>query len=267
VRQAVSASGEDRIPLLAAGVAFYGFLSLVPTLVAATLLYGLVTDPLEVQRQAESLAEVLPASAQDLVSEQMLALAGAPSRDLGIGLVLSLTLALWSASGGTGHLLGAVGMANDGEPTHNLVVRRLLALAVTLVGILFFALTLSLVAVFPAVAHHLDLPASARVVAEVVRWVVLLAVTAMALGVVYRLAPGPADRRRAWRSPGAVVATLLWVLATGGFSLYVDTFAGFGRTYGSLAGVVVLLLWLWISSAVVLFGAELDTAVRAERER
>ncbi len=254
---------SDQMPLLAAGVAFYAFLSLVPTLIAAMLIYGLVTSPAEVQSQVESFTGVLPAEAQTLLRDQMTSLVSSSKSGLSLGVVISLLLALWSASGGTGNLITAVNLAYDEKETRGFVKRKLLALGMTLGAIAFFAVAASLVAVFPAVTNALGLTGVARLGVEALRWLLLLVALGIALGVLYRFAPDRDDPKFRWASVGAGVATVVWILASIGFSLYVNNFGSYGKTYGALAGVVVLLLWLWLSIVAVLLGAE----VNAEAEK
>ena len=209
VRRGLKEFSADQMPLMAAGVAFYAFLSLVPTLIAATLVYGLVTSPEDVKRQIQDLSSVLPQEAATLVGQQMTDLASAKSTGLGIGLVISLALALWSASGGTGILLTAVNVAYDEKETRNFVKKRGLALMLTVGAIIVFVLTASLVAVFPAVANALGVTGIARVGLEALRWIILLVVLMAALAVLYRLAPDRDDPKFKWTSVGAVVAILL----------------------------------------------------------
>jgi membrane protein len=253
----------DQMPLLAAGVAFYAFLSLVPSLIAAMLIYGLVTDPSEVKTQIQDLSGVLPTEARSLLDAQLTSLAATSQTGLSFGVVISLLLALWSASGGTGNLITAVNLAYDEKETRGFVKRKLLALGLTLGAILFFAVAVTLVAVFPAVANAMELTGAARFGVEALRWVLLLVLLGIALGVLYKVAPSRDDPKFKWASVGAVVATVVWILAAIGFSLYVNNFGSYGKTYGSLAGVVVLLLWLWLSVVAVLLGAE----VNAEAEK
>ncbi len=254
---------DDQMPLMAAGVAFYAFLSFVPTLIAAMLIYGLVTTPAEVQRQVGELAGVLPQEARSLLDAQLTSQASSSKSGLSVGVIISLLLALWSASGGTGNLITAVNIAYDEKETRGFVKRKLLALGLTIGAILFFAITATLVAVFPAVANALGLSGPLRLGFDALRWLVVLLVLAIALGVLYKLAPDRDDPKYRWASVGAGVATVVWILASIGFSLYVNNFGSYGKTYGSLAGVVVLLLWLWLSVVAVLLGAE----VNAEAEK
>jgi membrane protein len=263
VRRGWKEFNADQMGLMAAGVAFYSFLSMVPAIIAAILVYGLVTDPAQVERQINSLSGVLPSSAQDLLRQQMTGLVGANHKGLGIGLVVSVLLSLWSASGGIGNLITAVNTAYDEQETRSWIRRKALALLLTVGAIAVFAVTATLVAVFPAVANALRPPAVLRLGLEAARWVVVLVVLAAALAVIYRVGPSRDAPRMRWVSVGAATATVLWIIISVGFSIYVDNFSSYGKTYGSLAGVVVLLIWIWLSLYAVLLGAEIN----AEAER
>lgn len=262
LRRAWAEAKADQVPLLAAGVAFYGFLALFPAMIAAVTVYGLVADPATVAEQSREVAAALPDDAAALVTDQMEALTETDRGSLGLGLVVALVLALWSASGGVGNLLSAVNIAYDEEETRGFVKRKLLALGFTLGAILFVVLAVALVAVLPVVLD-VSVEGPLRWGLEAVRWVGLLVAVMVALAVVYRYAPDRDDAELSWVSVGAVVATVVWLVASLGFSLYVDNFGSYSKTYGTLAGVVVLLLWLWLTSFIVLLGAE----VNAEAEQ
>jgi membrane protein len=267
VRRALKEFSADQMPLIAAGVAFYAFLSLVPTLIAATLVYGLVTSPEDVKQQVQSLTSVLPQDAASLVGGQMTDLAAAKNTSLGIGLIISLALALWSASGGVGNLITAVNVAYDEKDTRNFIKKRGLALFLTAGAILVFIVTVSFVAVFPAVANALNIGGFLRVGFEGLRWVVLLVVLMAALAVLYRLGPDRDDPKMKWVSVGAVVAVVIWGIASVVFSLYVNNFGSYGKTYGALAGIVILLTWLWLSIVAVLLGAEINAEIEKQTVR
>ena len=258
LKQAWTAAKEDRLPLVAAGVAFYAFLSIVPTLIAVVLIYGLVSDPSEVANQVETYASALPTSAQDLLTEQMTTLAEAPRQSLGIGLVIAVVVALWSASNGTSNMIMAVNHAYGGEQQRGFIKRRAMGLLFTLGAIVFVLVAVALVAALPPIIDALELPGWVSVVVEVARWIVLLLAVVTALSVLYRWAPEHGSHRWKWLSFGAIVATLIWVAVSVGFSIYVDNFGSYAKTYGSLAGVVVLLLWLWLSAYAALLGAEIN---------
>ena len=264
VRRGLKEFSADQMPLIAAGVAFYSFLALVPTLIAATLVYGLVTNPEDAKRQVQDLSKVLPQDAASLVGGQMTDLATAKSTGLGIGLVISLALALWSASGATGNLITAVNLAYDEKDHRNFIKKRGLALILTAGAIIVFVVTAGLVAVFPAVANAIGIGGFARAGLEGLRWIVLLVVLMAALAVLYRLAPDRDDPKFKWTSIGAVVAVVVWAVASVVFSLYVNNFGSYGKTYGALAGIVILLTWLWLSIVAVLLGAEINAEMEKQ---
>lgn len=258
VKRAWKEAKSDQVPLLAAGVAFYSFLALFPAMIAAVLLYGLVRDPADVQRQVDDLTAALPADAAGLLTTQLEAITSTSSGSLGLGLLISLALALWSASGGVGNILTAINIAYDEEETRGFVKRKGLSFLLTLAAIVFVVVTISMVAVAPALLDNLVDAGPVRWGLEALRWLGLVAAMTAGLAVLYRVAPDRDDAEFRWVSVGAVVATVLWLVASLGFSLYVDNFGSYNKTYGALAGVVVLLLWLWLTMYVVLLGAEIN---------
>ena len=257
-KRAWAESKTDQVPLLAAGVAFFSFLSLFPMMIAAVTVYGLVASRETVARQAEQLTEALPSDAASLITDQMNAIISTPEQSLGLGLIIALGLALWSASGGVGNMMTAVNVAYDEEETRGFVKRKLLALGFTLGGILFAAVAVGLIAVTPVLLDQFVPDGALRVLLEVGRWVLLLLAVMVALAVLYRFAPARNAPQFSWVSVGAALATVIWMIASLGFSLYVDNFGSYGKTYGALAGVAVLMLWLWITAFVVLLGAEMN---------
>jgi membrane protein len=258
VKRAWAESKSDQVPLLAAGVAFYAFLSLFPAMIASVMLYGLVADPKTVADQTKQISEALPQDAASLITGQMEAITSAPQQSLGLGLIIALVLALWSASGGVGNVMSAVNIAYDEEETRGFVKRKALALVFTLGAIVFVVVAVVLVAVAPALLDQFIPNGVIRVLLEAARWIGLLVAVMIALAVLYRFAPDRDAPQMRWTSVGAVVSTIIWLIASLGFSLYVDNFGSYGKTYGALAGVVVLLLWLWITMFVVLLGAEIN---------
>jgi membrane protein len=258
VKRAFRESKDDGVPLLAGGVAYAAFLALFPSIIAVVSIYGLVADPAQVESQVERFADALPEDAQSLLIDQMRTIAGGSEQALGIGLVVSIALALWSASGGVNGLMQAVNLAYDETDTRGFVKKRGLALLLTLGALVFLVVAVGLIAVLPAVVDAVGLGTVGSVLVEVVRWVGLVLAVMAALAVIYRVAPDRDAPKMRWVSLGAGVATVLWVVASVGLSLYVDNFGKYGNTYGSLAGVVVLLLWLYVSAYIVLFGAEIN---------
>jgi membrane protein len=262
VKRAWAEAKADNVPMLAGGVAFFAFLALFPALIALISIWGLVVGPDEAAQQAESLTAGLPPEAGEIISTQMEAVASQQS-GLGLSLVISVALALWAASGGTANLIKAVNLAYDEEETRGFVKLRGLALLLTLGAIVFVVLAVGLVAVVPPVLDALGLGIVGTVLAQVARWALLVALIAVALAVVYRFAPDRDDPKLKWASLGAVVATVLWLLASTAFSLYVSNFGSYNETYGAIAGVAILMLFLYLTAYILLLGAEIN----AETER
>jgi membrane protein len=256
-------SKADNVSVLAGGVAFFGFLALFPALIAALTLYGLIADPARASAQIQGLVSGLPSAAQSVITDQLTTVAQGGTTALTVGLVVALGAALWTASSGVSNLIKAINIAYDEQEGRGFVKLRALALALALAATVFVLVSLTLVAVVPALIDALGLGPFGRIVAQVVRWLLLVALLMVGLAVVYRIAP---DRRAPpwrWVSPGAVAGTLLWIAGSAAFSLYVTFFGNYNKTYGALAGVIVLMLWLYLTSYIVLLGAEIN----AESER
>jgi membrane protein len=255
-------ASAQQAPLLAAGVAFYTFLSLFPALIAGVLTYGIVASPETVRRQSAELTDALPADAASLVTGQLDSLVSTSNGSLGLGLVIAVTLAIYSASGGVGNLITAVNAMYGIRDQRNFIEKKLVALGLTAGAIVFLVVVVGLVAAAPALFDAIDVVPGTRVLLELARWALLLGALVVAMGVLFRVAP---DRSEAPSlvTKGVLVASGLWLVVSIGFSTYVDNFGSYGKTYGALAGVVVLLLWLWIGMYAVLLGATVE-AVRED---
>ena len=259
VRRAWAENNADNMPIIAGGVAFFGFLSIFPALIAMISIYGLVASPETVAQQVENLSAQLPESAADLIGQQLNDIVTNNSGALSVGLVISVLGALWSAAGGVGNLVTAVNLAYDEVETRSFIKRKALSLGLTLGAILFVLITFALVAVVPRVLDLLPLGVVGTVLAQVVRWVLLLGVFAGSLAVLYRVGPDRDAPRLRWVSLGAVVVTVMWALVSLGFSLYVNNFGSYDKTYGAIAGVIVLMLWLYLTCYLILLGAEINS--------
>jgi membrane protein len=259
LKRAWAENSADNMPIIAGGVAFFGFLSIFPGLLALISLYGLVADPATVERQVNDLSAQLPDDAADLIGAQLKAIVDNSGSALSISLVVSILAALWSASGGIGNVITAVNIAYDEVEARNFVKLKLLSLALTLGGIVFVLVTFGLVAVVPAVIEALPLGVVGTILAQVARWVLLLAVFAGSLAVLYRIAPDRDSPRFTWVSLGAAIVTVIWAVVSVAFALYVNNFGSYDKTYGTIAGVIVLMLWLYLTCYLVLLGAEINS--------
>jgi membrane protein len=258
-------TNRDSVSVMAAGVAFWTFLSVFPAMSALISIYGLVSDPAVIATHFASLAGVLPQSSLELVGEQMNRLISAPPQALGIGLLISLSLALWYSMSGTGTLMQALAVAYEEEDTRSILAYYAGSAALTIGIAVFGLLSLFLVAVVPAVLEWLPFPKGWRDLIGLVRWPILAVLMMLALGAIYRFAP--ARQHPCWHffSPGTIAAATLWLAGSAGFSYYVANFSSYDKTYGSLGTVVILLMWLYLSSFIVLVGAELNCEIEQNR--
>lgn len=266
IEQLVEDVRSDDLPLTAAGVAYYGFLSVIPGLIATVSVWALFGDPGRMQRRIDEIGTALPAGARDLIAEQIDSISASSERALSVGLVVSVAVALWLASTGMSHLVGAVNRIHQETDKRSFVARRLLALQLTVGAVLFALTALAAITVWPVVVRSLGLPDLLATLLRVAVWPALAAFLALALAVLYHLAPNrPAPWR--WWTWGSAVAIALWLAASIGFQIYAGRFASFNETYGSLGAVVVFQTWLWLSALAVLLGAEVDELRESQQYR
>lgn len=255
---------DDQVSLLAAGVAFFTLLALAPALAAVVSVYGLVTTPAEASRQIADFTTALPSDARSLIGGQLKTVAAGDTGGLGLALVVGVLLSLWAASGGMKQLIEATNVAYDESETRKFLRLRGLALLFTLGMITLFVAVLGLLAVVPALLDNTGFGSVGRVVVNVLRWPLLAVLMAAALAILYRYAPDRDQPKLRWVSWGAGIATLLWVIGSVLFSIYVSNFGHYNKTYGSLGAVVVLLLWLYLSAFIVLLGAEINAEMELQ---
>jgi membrane protein len=246
---------RDNLSLVSAGVAFYGLLALAPGLAAVVSIYGLVSTPADVRRQVGTLSAAVPAEARHVVDELLTQAVTANSSTKGIGVVVGLVLALWSASAAMRHLIEALSAMYDKDERRGYVTLRLRALLLTAGAVVFLLVVLGLLAVVPVMADRVDAVATA---ATILRWPLLVALMMAALSVLYRWAPARHEPRWRWFSWGATIGTVLWLAGSVAFSFYAGNFGNYTKIYGSMAAVVVTMVWLWITSFCVLLGAEIN---------
>jgi membrane protein len=258
---------NDNLSGLAAGAAFYALLSIFPTLTALVSLYGLVADPNMVARQVTAMGEILPLEAVNLVATWLQVFVQGPPSRFGIGLIVSLILAFWSAWSATAILMTAVHLCYGEEEKRGFVRFNLHAVALTGGLALFGIAAFTLVAVLPAALAFLPVPDAWGDVIALIRWPILVGIVIIALAIIYHYAPNRAEPKWRWMSWGAAVATTLWILGSIAFTVYVSKVGNYDKTYGSLGAVIILLLWLDLSAYVTLIGAELNAEIGRQAAR
>lgn len=258
---------RDRVLAVAAGVTFYALLAIVPAITALISVFGLILAPAEVPGMLAPVAGLIPVEAASLLTDQATRIAGKANGALSLTALIALVIALWSANGGTKALIEALGIAYDVKETRGFVQLNLVALAFTLGAIALVIVLGALVAALPFLVDQLGPVGESLLLA--LRWPVMLALLLGVLAAIYYWAPDRPDAEWAWITPGAVVAAIGLILASAGLGWYVTNFGSYDETYGSLAAVVVLMLWIWLSTVMVLVGAEINAELdrRTARRR
>lgn len=258
-KQTMAEAGDDNLGLIAAGIAFNAFLALIPLLTAVVLGYGLVASPEQVAEHIAVLTRTLPQEAAGIIGDQLESMVDSAGTATGFGLIIALGVALFGTlRGATGVILG-LNIAY-GVPERRTFVRHMLAaVSITLGAVavfLFASIGISVVNLLADLAP--DLGGAVRTALRVGFWLAAAAGVSLVLALIYAFAPNREERDWRWLTPGSVLATLVWIGATLGFSFYVGNFGNYNATYGALGAVIVFLTWLYLSAYIVLLGAELN---------
>ena len=252
---------RDNLSGLAAGAAFYALLGIFPALTAVVSVYGLVSDPKTVAQQITAMDAILPPEASKLVAAWLQTFVQGPPSRFGIGLIVSVLLAFWSAWSATGILMTAIHLCYGEEEKRGFVRFNVHAMGLAGGLTLFGIAALAVLGAVPAALALLPVPPAWDAVIGLVRWPILAGIVLIALAIVYHYAPDRAQAKWQWISWGAAVATALWLLGSAGFTIYVSKIGNYDKIYGSISAVVILLLWLYLSAYVILLGAELNAEI------
>ncbi len=255
---------DNNIFLVSGGVTYAVLLALFPALAALVSIYGLLLNPAQVEAEIGSLSKVLPPESTQVIADQLHKLVSASSGTLGISAIVALLFALWSASRGMSGMITALDIAYQQKETRGFFKLNLIAIGLTLLALIGGTVSIALVGVLPAAIQFVGLGAQAQWIILALQWPLLIVWVMTGLAVLYRYAPDRRTARWRWVSPGAIIATVLWIAGSIGFSVYVTHFNSYDKTYGSLGGVVVMLTWLYLSAFAALFGAIINA--QAERQ-
>lgn len=258
---------RDDIWLRSAGVAFYTLLAAVPALAVPVSCYGLVAEPAAVRDPIQMLGGLLPLETSRFLADQMQAVAASSKVNLGAGLGSAILMALWSGRSGASAMVAALNMAYGECEQRNFLQREQVTLTVGLTTLLFVALAFILVAVLPLALAAMPMAPEQHTLIWLGRWPGLAALMVLGLGLLYRYAPCRRPAKWRWVSAGAVVASVLWLAGSAGFSFYVERIGSYNHTFGTLGAVMLLLTWLFLSAFVVLLGAELNAELERQTTR
>jgi membrane protein len=252
---------DDRIQAVAAGVTFYALLALFPAIAAFVSLYGLFADPATISDQLSALGGFLPGGAIDVIGGQVQRLTANKTSALGFASLFGLAVSLWSANAGMKAIFDALNVAYDESEKRNFIWLNLWSLAFTLGAIVFIAAAFSAVVVLPVVLNFVGLGGVTEWLVRLGRWPALFAVILLGLSVLYRYGPSRDRAQWRWVTPGSLLAGFGWMAFSMLFSWYISNFGNYNETYGSLGAAIGLLTWVWLSTTIVLVGAELNAEI------
>ncbi len=266
MRRVFSEISSDKISLVAAGCAFYATLALFPAISMLVSLYGLVFDPATVEPQLLTIREFVPPAAFQLIDERVHTLVSHGNGTLGVGLLVSTLLTLWSASTGTKSMISALNLAYEETERRGFIRFQAIGITMTLCAIMGVILAIAILVFMPVALDFVGLTAYAAGLIRLGSGAVLVLFVALALSMLYRFGPCRRAARWKWVTPGSLLATVLWLIASALFSFYVAHIATYDATYGPIGAVIAIMMWFWVSAYVVLLGAELNAELELQTE-
>jgi membrane protein len=251
--------GQDRLLAVAAGVVFYGLLALFPAITALVSSYALFAKGSTISGHLAMLAGILPGGAFDIVQDQVNRVLAKGDAKLGLAFAASFLLAVWSANGGTKALIDALNVAYEETEKRGFLRLNAVSLAFTFGALIAALLAIAGIVAVPIVLSTIGLNSISDALLRIGRWPLLIAAMLLGLAVLYRYAPSRRAAHWQWVSPGSVFATVTWLAGSALLSFYLSNYAHYDATYGSLGAAIGLMVWMWMSTIVVLLGAELNS--------
>ena len=261
--------GFHNLSLLGAGMALYGFLAFIPLIASVVLTYGLVGDPQTVADQMNTIIEFVPSEVATLIQEQLEAIVTSNSGTTGLALALALLFALWSSTRATSGMVQALNVIYEERETRNIIKLTGLSIVLTVAIVALALVGIASATVFGVLQRFGEQwlgPVTAPLI-KLMTWAVALGVGASVFAVLYRYGPDRREAQWRWLYPGALLGTLLWVLASLLFSLYVQYVSDYNATYGALSAIAVFVMWLFLSSQAILLGAVFNAEVERQTVR
>jgi membrane protein len=254
-------TGEDRLLATAAGVVFFELLAVFPAITALVSCYGLFANPSTIAANLQTLALMLPQGSFQIVQDQIARVLEKGNTELGARFLFGLGFAIWSANAGVKAIIDALNVVHEEREKRSFVKLTLLSLAFTIGGIAVLLLMVGAVVAFPLALDHLGLAPQSQLIVSLARWPLLFMISLAALTVLYRFGPSRQPPQWRWLSVGAVAAALLWICGSALLSWYLSNFGNYNATYGSLGAAIGLMMWMWMSTVIVLWGAELNSEI------
>ncbi|MFO7825948.1 MAG: YihY/virulence factor BrkB family protein [Cyclobacterium sp.] len=253
--------GENNVVIVSAGVGFFGFLAIFPAIMALISIYGFVMDPQQIEEQVSKISSMMPEQTHEILQYRVDQFIKPTGDSLGWGTVFGILLGIWIANIGTKSLFRGINIAYETKSNRGILKHNGLTLLFTFGAIILIILSAALIVAFPSIVEQIGLPDNMERLISWLRWLIMGLILVGSIGLIYRFAPGRKRPEFKWVIPGAVLATLLWLLASWAFSFYIRNFWNLGEIYGSISAVVFLMLWLFISTFIILLGAELNSEI------
>ena len=225
---------------------------------------GLVVEPVEVARKLQLITNFVPEDAAAIILNQAKSVAGSQERGLGVALALGLSLSLYSASRSMASLVQGLNVVYDEKEKRGFFKLLLITLALTLIMVVGFVFAVAAAIALPTIFNILAIPGWIQGIFSTASWFLMALLVVTGLSIVYRFGPSRTEAKWQWLTTGAMSACALWLIGSIGFSIYVSNFASYNETFGSMAGAIILLMWLWMSSFIILMGAELNAEIEAQ---
>jgi membrane protein len=254
---------KDNVSLIAAGLALYALLAVFPALAAAVSIYGLFASPADIARHMDAFAGVFPADATRILQDQLQSLSGRDDA-LSLGLIIGVVIALWSARKGMVALMTTMNVAYDETESRGFFQQIFVSMGFTIGGVIGFLVVMTLIVAVPLALRALPLGPAAEIVILVLRWVLLWMMAVFGMACVYRYAPNRHEAQWRWLTWGSAGAATLWLAGSLLFALYAHYSGTYGKTYGALGGVVVLLMWFYLTGYCIILGAEINSEMERQ---
>lgn len=267
LKRTVAQISDNRLMSEAAGVTFFALLAIFPALAAIVSLYGLVADPQTINAHVDALNGFVPGGGLEIITDQLHRLTSNGASKLGIGAIIGLLAALWSANQGSKALFEALNVVYAEKEKRGFILRIAVSLAFTFGGIVFILLMLGAILVIPLVLDYVGLSKTADSLLRIGRWPTAFVILAFFMSCLYRFGPSRREPRWQWVSWGGCFAALGWIAVSLGFSWYVEHFGNYNKTYGSLGAAIGFMTWIWLSTTVMLIGGQLNAELEVQTER
>jgi membrane protein len=258
---------DDRVMVTAAGVTFYVLLAIFPAVAALVSVYGLFADPQTIAEHLNEASAFLPGGAVEIIGEQINRVVAQGEATLGATFLIGIAVSLWSANAGIKSLIDALNVVYDETEKRSFIKLNALSLAFTIGIIGFMLVALGAMVVLPVILDYVGLGGVGETIIKLLRWPILLLGVGLGIACIYRYGPNRDKAKWRWITWGSALASIMWLAASILFSWYAANFGSYNETYGSLGAAIGFMMWIWLSTIVILLGAELDAEMEHQTAR